>query len=94
MEPIAKALRELLDAREMTETELMAKARLSPSTVTHYLRGSRGRRMDPRAVITVRKMAAALEVPPDHFIEYRPQRRNGPALRVSRGRGGIKGGLD
>ena len=71
VEPLQIAIRQLLEARDMTETELMAKARLAPSTVTHYLRGSRGRRMDPRSVASVEKMAQALDVPPEHFIEYR-----------------------
>ncbi len=68
---LPEAIRELLYLRDMTETELMAKARLAPSTITHYLRGSRGRRMDSRSVLSVEKMARALDVPPEHFLEYR-----------------------
>ena len=71
MEPLATALRKLLDARNMTDTELMALAGVSPATVTRYLKGSRGRRMDKTSIPTVEKLARALEVPPDHFLEFR-----------------------
>lgn len=71
MEPISQALRALIDARHMTETELMARAGVSPATVSHYLSGKRGVEMNNQAVRTVEKLAAALDVAPDHFIEYR-----------------------
>ena len=71
MEPLRTALRQLLDEQEMTDTELMARADLSPATVSLYLSGKRGRRMNSQAIETVRRLAAALGVEPDYFLEYR-----------------------
>lgn len=74
MTPISQALKALLELRDMTETELMARAGVSPATVSHYLSGKRGVAMNTQAVKTVEKLAAALGVDPDHFIEYRVHR--------------------
>lgn len=71
MQPMPKALRDLLSQRDMTETELMAAAGVSPATVNRYLTGSRGRRMNSQAIKTVEKLAAALGVEPEYFLEYR-----------------------
>ena len=71
MDSIARALRDLLDRRRMTDTELMAAANVSPATVSRYLSGSRGLRMNSQAVATVEKLAHALGVAPEYFREYR-----------------------
>lgn len=60
MEPLPTALKRLLKERDMTETELMARADVSPATVSLYLSGRRGRRMNSQAIPTVEKLAAAL----------------------------------
>ena len=70
-QPIRVALRELLDDRDMTDTELMARADVSPGTVSQYLSGRRGTRMNSQALRTVEKLAAALQVSPTYFLEYR-----------------------
>lgn len=70
-EPIQVALRRLLDDRNLTDTELMARADVSPATVSQYLSGRRGTRMNSQALRTVEKFAAALDVSPTYFLEYR-----------------------
>ncbi len=70
-EPIRVALKTLLAARNLTDTELMARADVAPSTVSQYLAGKRGHRMNSQALRTVEKFAAALEVSPTYFLEYR-----------------------
>jgi transcriptional regulator with XRE-family HTH domain len=71
MKPISEALRELLDDRSLSDTQLMAAADVSPATVSQYLSGRRGRRMNSQALKTVEKLAAALDVDPEYFLEYR-----------------------
>ena len=72
MQPLATALRELMADRGLTsDTDLWARAGLDSSTVSLYLAGKRGRRMNTQAIQTVEKLAKALEVPPTYFVEYR-----------------------
>ena len=72
VEPLATALRRLMAERGLTsDTDLWARAGLDSSTVSLYLAGKRGRRMNTQAVQTVEKLAKALEVPPTYFVEYR-----------------------
>ncbi|NLO28569.1 MAG: helix-turn-helix transcriptional regulator [Actinobacteria bacterium] len=51
--------------------ELSGIADVSASTVSLYLKGKRGRRMNSQSMATVRKFAAALGVDPDYFPEHR-----------------------
>ncbi len=71
MKPLATALSELLREREMSQAELWALAGLSPTVVSRYLSGERGRKMDWRSADTIERLAGALDVGPDYFIEYR-----------------------
>lgn len=70
-DPIQVALRKLLLAQDLTDTELMARADVSPATVSQYLSGRRGTRMNSQALKTVEKFAIALGVSPTYFLEYR-----------------------
>ncbi|HZJ03015.1 MAG TPA: helix-turn-helix transcriptional regulator [Thermoleophilia bacterium] len=74
MKPMKTALRELMDERGMNETDLMAAAQVSPSTVNLYLAGKRGVRVNSQAMKTVQKLAGALRVEPEYFCEYRQAR--------------------
>ena len=74
MKPMKTALRELMEERGMSETELMAAAQVSPSTVNLYLSGKRGVRINSQAMQTVQKLAGALRVEPEYFCEYRQAR--------------------
>ena len=72
VEPLATALRRLMVERGLTsDTDLWARAGLDSSTVSLYLAGKRGRRMNTQAIQTVEKLAKALEVLPTYFVEYR-----------------------
>jgi transcriptional regulator with XRE-family HTH domain len=72
--PISAALAELLEMRQTSQAQLWAAAQVSPGTVSRYLSGSRGRKVDARGARTIEKLAAVLEVDPDHFVEYRAWR--------------------
>ena len=69
--PISEALAELLHDRQMTQAELWSEAGLSPGTVSRYLGGSRGTKIDARGARTIERLAAVLEVEPRYFVEYR-----------------------
>ncbi len=72
MQPIDRALRELMDVRGITEqTELAAAAEVTPATISRYLSRHRARRMNAQALATVEKLARALDVEPEYFLEYR-----------------------
>ncbi len=72
MEPIATALRLLMDSRGMSDTEVWVAAGISPGALSRYLHGSRGTTaIDWRGAATIEKLAAALGVEPSYFIEYR-----------------------
>lgn len=71
MKPISEALDELLSERGMTQTDLWAAAGISSSTLSMYLSGKRGTTIDWRGAETVEKIAAALDVSPAYFLEYR-----------------------
>ena len=51
--------------------EMSGVADVSAATVSLYLSGKRGRRMNSQAVKTVEKLAGALGVEPEYFREYR-----------------------
>lgn len=71
-EPIAQALRSLLQARGMSNTELWTAAGVCPATVTRYLKGDRGTTsIDERGARTIERLAAVFGLEPDYFIEYR-----------------------
>jgi transcriptional regulator with XRE-family HTH domain len=47
---------------------------VSPGTVSRYLGGSRGARLDGRGARTIERIASALGVEADYFREYRAWR--------------------
>jgi len=70
--PLAGSLRDLMSARGISDgIELSGIADVSAATVSLYLNGKRGRRMNSQAVATVEKLAHALGVAPEYFREYR-----------------------
>jgi transcriptional regulator with XRE-family HTH domain len=72
MEPIAKELPRLMAQRGMTVGELWVAADLGgPSGIYRYLKGDRGRGVNSQSAIVLEKISAALDIPPDHWIEYR-----------------------
>lgn len=87
-EPMDVALLALMTTRGLTETELAAAADVTPATVSRYLSGHRGRSLDWRSVKTVEKLAAALAVDPEYFLEYR-QAKAERLVKEAMGRGDI-----
>lgn len=71
MEPMALALKALMTERCMSEIELAYIAGVSASTVNLYVNGHRARRMNSQSLPVVRRLSRALQVKPDHFVEYR-----------------------
>jgi len=71
VQSIDKALRELMERHDLTETEVAARASVTQGTVNKYLHTRRGRQMNARSVVTVEKLAAALGIEPEYFKEYR-----------------------
>jgi transcriptional regulator with XRE-family HTH domain len=70
--PLAQALRDLMDERGITDgIEMSGVADVSAATVSLYLNGKRGLRMNSQAIKTVGKLAGALGVDPDYFVECR-----------------------
>lgn len=70
--PLQEALRDLMRERGIRDgIELSGIADVSAPTISLYLHGKRGRRMNSQSMETVKKLAAALEVEPDYFPEYR-----------------------
>jgi transcriptional regulator with XRE-family HTH domain len=85
MKPLRQALRDLMEERHLTQTDVWAAADLSSAVVSRYLSGERGRRVNSQAAAAIEKLAAVLGVAPDYFIEYRQWRvqeitRRRPAL--------------
>lgn len=75
MKPLHEALHELMASRGMSEhLELAAAADITPSTVSRYLSRNRGTRMNSQALATVEKLARALGVEPEYFLEYRAEK--------------------
>lgn len=72
--PLRNSLKDLLTERGLSQTELWAAADLSPAVVSRYLSGERGRVLNARSMVTLEKLAAALEIDPDFFLEYRQAR--------------------
>ncbi len=70
-ENAAATLAALLAERKMTQAQLCRAAGVTPGTVSRYLSGTRGTNIDTRGARTMEKIAAALEVEPDYFAEYR-----------------------
>lgn len=71
IEPMDSALRAIMAERCMSEIELAYIAGVSASTVNLYVNGHRGRRMNTQSLRVVRRLARALKVRPDYFVEYR-----------------------
>jgi transcriptional regulator with XRE-family HTH domain len=63
MDGIGKQLRTLRRARALTQTQLAAKAGVSPTTIIGIERGQH----EPQ-VGTIRKLSTALDVPPERII--------------------------
>ncbi len=61
----------MLTERGMSQTDLWAAAGISPAVLSRYLKGERGRVMNSGSMSTLEKLAAALEISPDYFLEYR-----------------------
>ena len=74
MKPLSEALRDLLAEKNLSQTDLWAAADLSPAVLSRYLSGERGRRMNSQALATVEKLARALGVEPEYFLEYRAEK--------------------
>ena len=55
----------------MSQMQLRTAAKVSKGTVSRYLGGSRGTKMDVRGARSLEKVASALGVEPDFFLEYR-----------------------
>jgi transcriptional regulator with XRE-family HTH domain len=76
-EPIAVALRRLLDEREMSVFTLALRADVSTAVIYAYLsrrRGAPGTIVNKESAETMRRLALALSLPPDYFIEIRRYR--------------------
>lgn len=72
MEPISTALRELMTDRGMSVEDVWLAAGLGgPSGVYRYLKGDRGRLVNSQSAPVIEKIARALGVAPDYFLEYR-----------------------
>jgi transcriptional regulator with XRE-family HTH domain len=70
-EPIDQALGALMRERHLTETELAARTGYNQSTISRYLSGDRGRQLNKETSETISGFAAALDLPPDYFVEVR-----------------------
>ena len=71
LEPLPEALAHLLKKRGMSQTDLWRSARVSAAVLSRYLSGQRGRVLNKSSLKTLEKLAAALSVAPDYFLEYR-----------------------
>lgn len=71
LQPLAKALCELMQERGLSGSELAAKAGVTAATVSFYLSGARGRRMNKPALATVERLAESLGVSSTYFLEVR-----------------------
>lgn len=80
LKPIAATVAALLAQRHMSQADLWRAAGLDRATVSRYISGDRADVTDTRAARTIEKIAAALEVEPDYFLEYRRWRVQSLAL--------------
>jgi DNA-binding Xre family transcriptional regulator len=71
--PFGEEVFALMTQEEITLRELAARIEMSPGHLSRILRGDEGKQPTREAL---ERLAAALNVPPDHFGEYR-------AIRVS-----------
>ncbi len=72
MDPMHKALRALMQEKGYREhLDLAVAADVTSATVSRYLSSQRGTRMNSQAALTVEKLAQALGVQPEYFLEYR-----------------------
>lgn len=72
MEPLAKSLKALMEARGISVTELWTQADLKgPSAVYRYLSGERGKLPNSQLAESLEKMAPVLGVTPEYFLEWR-----------------------
>jgi transcriptional regulator with XRE-family HTH domain len=79
-QPMSAALASLLEERGMTQAQLWRAAGVSQGAISRYLSGTRGTRIDSRGARALEKVAAALGVGPEHFLEYRAWRVRQVAL--------------
>jgi transcriptional regulator with XRE-family HTH domain len=79
-QPLSAALAGLLRERRLTQAELWRAAGVSQGAVSRYLSGTRGTKIDSRAARALEKLASALAVEPDYFLEYRAWRVREVAL--------------
>jgi transcriptional regulator with XRE-family HTH domain len=68
-DPFLKALANLMKERGIDQLRLSGLARMNQSSVSRYLDGLR-----KPSLASMEKIAAALEVSPDFFLEYRIER--------------------
>jgi transcriptional regulator with XRE-family HTH domain len=69
MRPFAEELAALLEEKALSQRGLAAEVGVSPSHLSRLLRRADYRNTPSREL--VRKIALALELPEDHFVEYR-----------------------
>lgn len=74
MKPLPEAIRDLQAKRNMTRTDLWTAAEVGPGVLSRYLKTDRGRIMNSQVMETVEKLAHALGVAPEHFLEYRVEK--------------------
>lgn len=70
-EPMSTALAGLLEERGMTQAQLWRAAGVSQGAISRYLSGTRGTRIDSRGARALEKVAGALDIGPEYFLEYR-----------------------
>lgn len=72
----------MLKERGLSQTELSRSAQVSVSVLSRYLSGERGRVLNKESLETLEKLAAALGVTPDYFLEYRQGKAADMAARA------------
>lgn len=69
MKPFREALAEIMGTQSLEQLELAALSDVSQSAISLLLQGRRQPRME-----TVEKLARALDIPPEYFVEYRAEK--------------------
>jgi len=67
-DPFAQAARDVMRARKMGVRRLAREVRMSPGHISRVLRGAQNKRPGGELV---RRVTAALDLPPDYFLEAR-----------------------